>query len=85
MKDHRPFGVGAIWERWEKSGDEPVESCAVITTSANVLVRPINDRMPVIIAEEDYDRWLDPRFFDIDELERIMRPSSEDVMDLSPA
>jgi putative SOS response-associated peptidase YedK len=37
-------------------------------------VLPINDRMPVIIAAEDYERWLDPTFADSKELERMMRP-----------
>jgi putative SOS response-associated peptidase YedK len=46
----------------------------VITTAANDVVRPINDRMPVVIAKEDYALWLDPEFFDLDELERMMTP-----------
>jgi putative SOS response-associated peptidase YedK len=51
MADDRPFGVAAIWERWRR--DELLESCAVITTDANELVRVINDRMPAIIATLD--------------------------------
>jgi len=73
MKDGRPFGVGGIWERWQRGGAH-LESCAVITTEANDMVRPINDRMPVIIAREDYGRWLDPELFDIEELQQLMRP-----------
>jgi putative SOS response-associated peptidase YedK len=72
MKDGRPFGMGGLWERWEDG--EPIETCAVITTSANGLVGPINNRMPVIIPEEDYDRWLDPQFYDEEELRRMMCP-----------
>jgi len=52
MKDGKPFGVGAIWDRWQHGDGEAVESCAIITTAANELVSPINDRMPVIIANE---------------------------------
>jgi putative SOS response-associated peptidase YedK len=40
--------------------DEWVRTFAIITTNANELVRTIHDRMPVIIAPEDYDRWLSP-------------------------
>jgi putative SOS response-associated peptidase YedK len=29
--------------------------------------------MPVIIGAEDYERWLDPKFFDVEELERMMQ------------
>lgn len=79
MKDGRPFGVGGIWEQWQQ-GEETLLSCAVITSEANDLVRPVNDRMPVIIAAVDYDRWLDPEFFDGDELQRIVQPySAEDI------
>lgn len=80
MKDGRPFGVGGVWERWQHD-DETIESCAVITTASDDLVRPINDRMPSIIAPEDYDRWLAPEFHDVQELERMMQPfSSEELM-----
>lgn len=72
MKNGQPFGMGGLWERWEES--EQFETCTVITTSANELVQPIGDRMPVIIAEEDYDSWLDPKLYDEEELQRIMQP-----------
>ena len=83
MKDGRPFGMGGVWERWEGNGQ--IESCAVITTTANELVEPFNDRMPVIVAEEDYDRWLDPKSQDAEELDRMMRPYSADSMMVVPA
>ncbi len=84
MKDGRPFGVGGIWERWQQ-GDQRIESCAVITRQADNLVRPINDRMPVIIAKEDYGPWLDPQFYDVKELQRMMRECSPDLMIVTPS
>ena len=84
MKDGRPFGVGGIRERWQQGDAEPLETCAVITTEANELVGPINDRMPVIIAEEDYEAWLDPEFQDAEELDRMMRPFPAGAMTVTP-
>lgn len=85
MKDGHPFGVGAIWKRWQQAEAEPVvETCAVIATEANELVAPINDRMPVIIPQEDYGRWLDPEFQATDELERMMQPFPPDQMAVVP-
>lgn len=84
MKDGRPFGVGGIWERSQQGGAEPVETCAVITTEANELVGPINDRMPVIVAEEDYEAWLDPEFRDAEELARMMSPFVAEAMVVTP-
>jgi putative SOS response-associated peptidase YedK len=84
MTDGQPFGVGAIWDGWQGDNESYVESCAIITTAANELVQPINGRMPVIIAREDYDRWLDPEFYDAEELERMMQPWPSDRMLVSP-
>jgi putative SOS response-associated peptidase YedK len=59
MKDGRPFGIGGIWENWrEPASGEWVRTFAVITTAANELVGQIHDRMPLILAREDYGRWL---------------------------
>ncbi len=50
-----------------------IDSCCVITKEANVLVRPISERMPVIIMPEDYDQWLDPEFENTGQLGRLMQ------------
>jgi putative SOS response-associated peptidase YedK len=84
MKDGKPFGIAAIWDRWQAGDGEPLETCAVITMAANDLVLPINDRMPAIIAKTDHDRWLDPEFFDLEELERMMEVFPSKAMVISP-
>jgi putative SOS response-associated peptidase YedK len=58
LKNGSPFAFAGLWEHWEGEG-RPVESCTIITTHANELLRPIHDRMPVILPEERYDAWLD--------------------------
>ncbi|MGZ5054957.1 MAG: SOS response-associated peptidase [Methylobacter sp.] len=55
--DNSLFAFAGIWEHW-KNDQETVYSCAIITTGANDIMAPIHDRMPVIIAPEDYNRWL---------------------------
>ena len=53
------FGLGGVMERRE--GPDGIErSFAILTTAANEAVAPIHERMPVIIAPEDYAAWLDP-------------------------
>ena len=58
-KDGSPFGLGGLWENWKDPGSsEWVRTFAIITTDANELVAEIHDRMPLILAQEDYVRWL---------------------------
>ena len=52
------FGFAGLWESWKSPDGNIVESCTVITTSANELIRKIHDRMPVILPPEDYETWL---------------------------
>ncbi len=54
-----PFAFAGLWDEWKHDG-QILESCTVLTTAANDVMRPIHDRMPVIVEREWYDRWLDP-------------------------
>jgi putative SOS response-associated peptidase YedK len=56
-----PFAFAGLWERWEGAGEAgAVESCTIATTEANARLKAIHHRMPVILAPEAYDLWLDP-------------------------
>ncbi|AKU11325.1 hypothetical protein AzCIB_1423 [Azoarcus sp. CIB] len=57
------FGFGGLLERWNGTDGE-VLTFAILTTAANDLVRPIHDRMPVILRPENYAAWLDPGITD---------------------
>jgi putative SOS response-associated peptidase YedK len=54
------FAFAGVWERWKPDETvDPIDTCAIITTAANALMAPIHERMPAIIDEAHYDRWLD--------------------------
>jgi len=56
-----PFAFAGLWERWRNPAEgHDVESCTIVTTEANERLRAIHHRMPVILAPEAYDLWLDP-------------------------
>ena len=57
MNDDAPFAFAGIWDRWRHNG-RTVDSCAIITTTANALLSTIHHRMPVILDAESYDLWL---------------------------
>jgi putative SOS response-associated peptidase YedK len=79
LKDGSPFGFAGLWERWEK-GEEPVESCTLITTEANGVVGQVHDRMPVILMPDDYDQWLDRAEQRVDQVKELLRPLGDDFM-----
>jgi putative SOS response-associated peptidase YedK len=70
LESGAPFAFAGLWERWEgpkggakggEAGDGAIESCTIVTTEANDRLRAIHHRMPVILAPESYDLWLDPK------------------------
>jgi len=84
-KDGEPFTLAGLWETWhDRDGGERIASCTIIVTDANDQVRPLHDRMPVIIAESDHQAWLDPNNDDIDALRRLLVPAESDSWTLHP-
>jgi putative SOS response-associated peptidase YedK len=57
-RDGRPFAFAGLWEHWHRAG-QAIDSCTILTTDANELVRPLHDRMPVMLHPRDFQRWLD--------------------------
>ena len=60
MASGEPFAFAGLWDTWRDPQDETVTSCTIITTGANDLLRPIHDRMPVILQRDQEDLWLRP-------------------------
>ncbi|GAB4234353.1 MAG: SOS response-associated peptidase [Deltaproteobacteria bacterium] len=84
MRSGHPFAFAGLWERWDPPEGDPVETCTILTTEANELLRPIHDRMPVIVAPEMYGAWLDSGRKDPETLKPILRPWPPEEMDAYP-
>jgi putative SOS response-associated peptidase YedK len=52
------FAFAGIWDRWTSARRTLVESCAILTTAPNELLKNVHDRMPVILRPEKYQEWL---------------------------
>lgn len=74
LHDGRPFAFAGLWERWRSPENEAVETCTILTTDANELVRPIHDRMPVILEPGAYELWLDPGVREPEKLRQVLGP-----------
>ena len=61
LRSEEPFSLGGIWDRWVSPDKQTVlESYSIVTTEPNELLASLHDRMPLIIAPRDYERWLEP-------------------------
>jgi putative SOS response-associated peptidase YedK len=73
------FAFAGIWAELERPGTKPLSSCAIITCEPNQLVRPVHDRMPVVLDPETEAGWLDPDAGEAGLLE-LLRPAPEDAL-----
>ena len=70
---------GGIW--WTYGQEEKRRQVfAILTTGPNELMAPVHDRMPVVLARNDWDRWLDPASSE-HEIDALCRPAPEGVME----
>jgi putative SOS response-associated peptidase YedK len=58
LKGDAPFAFAGLWEHWERDG-EVLDTCALITTEANAVVKPVHGRMPIMLVREDFPAWLE--------------------------
>lgn len=68
------FAFAGLWERWERQDGEPIDTFTILTTDPNELVKPIHDRMPVILPAQAWDTWLDPQPRDSEHLTSLLKP-----------
>ena len=81
LKSKKPFGFAGLYERWKAPDGNEIHTCTIITTDANDLVRPIHDRMPVIVSADAEDRWLDPGEGSRERLQSLLTPYPSGEMD----
>lgn len=78
------FHFAAVYDTWINEHGETVDSCAIVTTAANDFMSSIHDRMPAILDEETVALWLDPATTEADNLQPILMPSSNDILQSHP-
>ena len=67
--DDEPLAVAGLWAVWRDKAAGPdapwLHTCTVITTAANATMAPVHDRMPVLLAPQAWQQWLDPDNHDL--------------------
>lgn len=79
-----PVAFAGVWETWTGPNGEEMDSVAIVTTDANRTLRPIHDRMPVAIAPEAYDLWLDCARVEPQTAAALLVPAPETLFEAYP-
>jgi putative SOS response-associated peptidase YedK len=87
-RSRTPLAFAGLWEVWTGPNGEEVETAAIVTTQANRALRPLHDRVPVVLTPETYDAWLDCRSVDAQSATALIAPPPDDLFEayeVSPA
>jgi len=73
--DGKPVAIAVVWERWSERQGSSLLSFAMVTVPPNPLIATITDRMPALVAEEDWAAWLGEVPASVEELKAMLKPS----------
>ncbi|HKY14288.1 MAG TPA: SOS response-associated peptidase [Microthrixaceae bacterium] len=86
--DGEPFALGGLWAEWrgkDRNGEEiTLRSTTIITGEPNEKMAELHDRMPLILPPDQWDRWLDPEFDDVDALGKLLVPAPSSLIAFHP-
>ncbi|HEV8240558.1 MAG TPA: SOS response-associated peptidase [Thermoanaerobaculia bacterium] len=82
-RDRRPFAFAGLWSRWQPKHELPIDSFTILTCPPSELVRPLHDRMPVILPPAAWEPWLSPDTA-ADELRALFVPWAGDELEAVP-
>ena len=83
LNNEKIFPMAGLWSTYVKENGEKLHTATIITTSANDLMKPIHDRMPVILDEKGKTSWLNPIFHQ-DDLLNLLKPFDDQKMKAYP-
>ena len=78
--DDAPFAFAGLWERWKDAQQQPLETFTILTTAASDQLRPLHERMPIIMRPENYTKWLDPTSTDPAALEPLLNDPPQELV-----
>ena len=78
--DGELFAFAGLWaELPDRSSDDGLHSCTIVTCEPNGLIQPIHERMPVVLVPDREGEWLDPEA-EPEDLKRLLAPAPEDLL-----
>lgn len=84
LRDSRPFAFAGLWDCWRSPEGHEVATFTIVTTAANDLLKPIHERMPVILGREAFEDWLDAESHPPEKVQRLLQALPADELQLQP-
>jgi putative SOS response-associated peptidase YedK len=78
------FAFAGLWETWNDPSGKALETCSILTTTANALTAHVHDRMPVILDPQGYDLWLDLNLSNSGVVSQLLKPFDAERMRCYP-
>ena len=82
LKSGKPMAFAGLYSIWTSPEGKTINTCTVIVTNANELLEPVHDRMPVILNEDDQDKWLDPTTQETSSLLSLLKPYPSEALEM---
>ena len=82
--DGSPLVFAGLWEAWRDAEGRPLRTCTIITTTANKIMAPVHNRMPVVLPADVWDEWLRPEPLRPSRLNELLAPAPENLFDVHP-
>lgn len=78
-RDGKPVAIAVVWERWSERQGSSLLSFAMVTVPPNDLIAAITDRMPALIENDDWPKWLGEVPASTEELKALLRTSDREL------
>ena len=80
LKSEEIFAFAGLWDVWRQPDKTELASCTIITCEPNEFMKPIHNRMPVILTREAEEMWLDPDVTEPEKLLPLVKPCRSDIL-----
>lgn len=80
LKTGDVFAFAGLWDEWHDKEGGLIISSTIITTGPNSLLKPVHDRMPVILRPKHFDQWISQNLIPDKDVAQMLRPLSADDM-----
>lgn len=83
-RDGGLVAFAGLWSDWASAEGSQIDTGAILTTQANATLKPIHHRMPVVIAPQDFERWLDTAHTEPRHVRDLLKPPPDDLFEAVP-